>query len=543
MSRKFSVRRLFLPLFAAVVGVASFTYLSIAHLSNPKLSRDLERARQLAQDPDNPSGTEEAEALFKECLAEAQKSTNKADLFVTNAEYAPFLQSQNRWSEALPYYQAAAQFSAQTNHPMNESFHLEKIGECQHLLFRVTGEPPDLKTMTRALSLIEKERGPFSDVGKAQINATLACVYSDLGEYDKADETFKKAIELMGVMKSDPSAYIDSKVAVMRSQCCSLVARRKYVEANKLFIEARQLCDELPEPQKIQTLAELDNGFLESFGINAQIDLGVWGKQSLRRLFDEGKFDELDKRMDAIRKAKTILASGDWLVDVVHGQLEISIFTSNARFEEHIAKHDKWLKATNSDSAKIALANSLGRYAFKARGQGHAGTVTDEGWKKLEQRSNDAWSILKSTKERPADWYTAALCIGLTQFDRDEYDKLVAESQKKYPDHDLIICLKAHRLQPRWDGSPGEAEEYIETEAAKRSQRDGDILYARVGAKLDGIIHNVIAQTDMKWPRIKKGLETFKTRTSPSSETMLGKLSIIAMKADDKQAAEQAFDK
>ncbi len=62
----------------------------------------------------------------------------------------------------------------------------------------------------------------------------------------------------------------------------------------------------------------------------------------------------------------------------------------------------------------------------------------------------------------PPNWYSLRQKVALGQgMDRKEYDSIVAEGRKNFPDFAAIVTNKFYFLLPRWYGQEGEAEKYL----------------------------------------------------------------------------------
>jgi len=182
----------------------------------------------------------------------------------------------------------------------------------------------------------------------------------------------------------------------------------------------------------------------------------------------------------------------------------------------------------------------LTSYAWKARGNGVANDVSENGWKLFGERLDQCKAVLDQVKDRPGEWYTAMQRCALGQsWDRAAYDGLVNEGLKRNPDYDTIIFVKGYWLQPRWHGEEGEFEKFLAA-ADKRGGGAGDALYARSVWYLDTVIHDVMNQTNVGWPRVKAGFQQI-IKTFPQSHTARGMLSILALEKDDLKTAENAF--
>ena len=259
-------------------------------------------------------------------------------------------------------------------------------------------------------------------------------------------------------------------------------------------------------------------------------------KASAQKLFEHKKYAELDALADKLRAAKSVTPMGRLTQELIYEALGIEN-KSEEETKKQIALVREWIKARpNSSAAKILLAEIMRDYAWRARGSGFANTVTSDGWKAMEQRINEAWSLLQQVKPKPADWYMVASRVSLGKhLSKPEYNAMVDESRKLYPYADRILFAKAYWLQPKWFGDDGEAEKFLADEMKKRPGKDGDVFYTRAMVYLDGLISDPTARKDFDWQRMKRGFEEIVKRYPDSGKAKATFLA-WALRANDKAA-------
>lgn len=529
------MRRLFVLMVVILVAALAFASYYFAYMTNPEIEKDLARAKQLASE--RHTNSEAAENLFEKCMKVASKSHNKSDLYVVQVAYASFLSDNHRYDEAIEILSSAALIAASLENYVNESRCVEKIAQCKHSKFWEEGVVPDQATIQRANSLIERLTGKFSAVDRAHINISLGCIYSDIGEYDKADDCFKTATDL--VPDLDKNSSIPTQITLLKEQMKSAVLRKKYAQANQFFIDAYHLCSKA-SPENVRHLQnDLVLEFRHSLKCNSLSEAGIWPR--LGQLFRSGKLNELDKEINAIRASKKVCADGGWLLDDVYKQTTLSILDSDEHWSRHIQNLRIWvMNSPDSDNAKIALAENLSTWALKARGHGGA---TEERTTPMERRSMEAWKVLHEVKERTPDWYSAAMHAGLARrASIDVFVMLFVECHKKYPDYDDIVFQMSYFLLPTINGRPGNTASWLAREVTKRSSPQNDILYARTVGYLDRLDGNPLTETPpMNWKRTKKGYFLLFRENYSDIYTTEGDLSILALKVGDEETSKRAF--
>src|SRR5579875_2230264 len=94
--------------------------------------------------------------------------------------------------------------------------------------------------------------------------------------------------------------------------------------------------------------------------------------QAIEAKLVEEQFDELDRIADHLRRDKVRLPGGDWKLRKFYEALDAPQLTDTDSVA-HIAHLEHWMTARpESITARIALATSLDRWAWVARGNGFA---------------------------------------------------------------------------------------------------------------------------------------------------------------------------
>lgn len=125
---------------------------------------------------------------------------------------------------------------------------------------------------------------------------------------------------------------------------------------------------------------------------------------------------------------------------------------------------EQWLEQRpDSTPAKVALAEILTKYAWDARGDGFANTVSDEQFHLFYQRLHQAVEILKTIPEDqrliyPECYGEFITCARGLTIPKDEFKELYQEATAASPKCVDIHYSAAHFTTPQWGGKPGEWE-------------------------------------------------------------------------------------
>jgi tetratricopeptide (TPR) repeat protein len=484
-------------------------------------------AESLAQkDPEN------AEIAYKKLLADVQSAKGIPDYALCNVyeKYGDFAYVHSRFRDACNLYKTGEEYAKKIARADYQASFLVREGFAQHFAWEGgEGDAPDPQNALLALKLLpEKANQPTHH--RAGCFETLGLAYMDRDDYVKADEYFQKAVS---DFQSENQSEFVFKAELHQLE--NLVKEKRYGEANKFYVA---ILPTLKQENKDQFTGNF-LGYLR--WSDPQIRTIVF---RVRKALKAHDFSDLDAHAQMLTSETIIKPDGIWPVDEFYDALNgLNDGELNKVWEERIEMFKQWEKANpDSTTAKVALAKCLTSYAWKARGSGWASTVTEEGWRLFRERLERADEALVRVKNRDPNWYCARQVVALGQgWDRAKYDELVAECRKQYPNYYTTIFAKAHWILPKWYGGEGELEQYSEQQAGEVSGEDGgDVLYARIAWSLTKRVNALVPEQHMSWPKINSGFETLKKRF-PSSVSVAGALSAIAMEYGAKDAAQAAY--
>jgi hypothetical protein len=244
-------------------------------------------------------------------------------------------------------------------------------------------------------------------------------------------------------------------------------------------------------------------------------------RDSAISLFTAKDFDALDALARKHRESKEHYADGIWKLSEVYAGLQIDKrSSSDTQWTEHLSALEEWGKTKPSVTARVALADSLVSYAWRARGGDR--TVTREGRKLFGERLKQATGVLtearneaRNLKELCPRWWSvmlqAALGLGV---DQTGYDRIFNEAITIDSTYVPYYARKANYLLPRWHGRPGEWEAFIAKAADNIGGEDGDILYARVVwfTHTYRMFSNIFDENHLSWPRTDRGFAALEKR-------------------------------
>ena len=218
---------------------------------------------------------------------------------------------------------------------------------------------------------------------------------------------------------------------------------------------------------------------------------------------------------------------------------------TETEWETALARLSEWMELQpQSVTARVASAEMLLAYAWVARGTGAASEVTDRAWETASQRLQAASSALAEARRlgKPCPgWWSAALSIALlAKSDRAAYERLFKEAVRYEPTYEDFYITHAIYLLPRWHGTPGEWESWLDKTLPALPA--GDELYARTvwGMKRQ-LDEDFWSEAAPSWERTRRGYAAL-VKTHPASLELRSAFAYLAWKTEDRETARPLFE-
>jgi hypothetical protein len=237
-----------------------------------------------------------------------------------------------------------------------------------------------------------------------------------------------------------------------------------------------------------------------------------------KELFAAKSYDDLEKFAHQYRSSRDIYPDGMSKLREVYTGISPGEGATEADWKSHLDRLHTWIGTkTNSITARMALADALISYAWKARGSGYANTVTQDGWKLMGKRLAESVQAVKDAatlpEQCPRRWsslMSAALGLGV---EKPQYEALYKKAVGSETNFAAGYCSSmAYYLLPRWHGAPGEMEAFVEKTADKIGGDDGDVFYARVAWYMQSVLDNAFTDSKLSWERADKGYQILEKR-------------------------------
>jgi hypothetical protein len=266
-----------------------------------------------------------------------------------------------------------------------------------------------------------------------------------------------------------------------------------------------------------------------------------------RQLLDSGNFAELDAVANQLRSQRSRFQGGVWQLFVFYNTVGPAgpMTATDAAWEAQIAKLEQWAKEEpGSVTPRIALARAYTAFAWKARGNGFANTVTPEGGTQFRERIQLARTTLEQAQKLnngDPEWFRAMQTVALAQgWPRQQVDALVEAALSVEPGYSAFAIAEANYLLPKWYGKPGETEEFAARVADRIGGPEGDATYFLI-AMMANCCRMTQAPT-MQWSRVRQGYLALE-RLYGTNLYERNAFAFLALRAGDTETAQAAFAK
>lgn len=256
-------------------------------------------------------------------------------------------------------------------------------------------------------------------------------------------------------------------------------------------------------------------------------------------LFNAGQFADLDQLFEDWNAQAERMADGRWKLSVFYEALDQQ-FPVAANWDKIGTDILNWRQKTpKSRAAALTEVIYWRAYAWNARGQGYANSVTPEGWQLFRERMTKAMAVLHDCKSFAASsplWTRLALDLAREiQLPGRDLAIIFAEGVAAHPDFLPNYTSVAVTLSPRWGGNWQAVDSFV-TEAVKDTPAEGTSLYARLYWSLferEDPGFNLFSNTLATWPRMKQGFQDL-ARLYPHSAYNMNNFAAAACMAGDK---------
>jgi hypothetical protein len=269
----------------------------------------------------------------------------------------------------------------------------------------------------------------------------------------------------------------------------------------------------------------------EIAGLNTDASTNVQGlgkyEGTIRIMLARKEFEKLDCVADHVRSGKERFPGGSWKIHVFYlgldSPVQYPLHATEQDWETLIVQLRGWLTARpQSVTAHIALASTYLQYAWEARGSGYSNTVSDSGWKLLNQRTAEGKRLLEEASTLPTkcpEWYLAMQSVSQSEgWSASDARGLFEQAYKFEPGYYYYAQFFADYLLPKWSGEKGDTEQFTKEITDRVGGDEGDALYFLIARYMICGCEN--DEPKLSWQRISKGYEALEKRYGTSMEVM-----------------------
>jgi len=237
---------------------------------------------------------------------------------------------------------------------------------------------------------------------------------------------------------------------------------------------------------------------------------------------------------------KSLLSTKPWASPPTRDQ------STHADWSAHIERLKKWIASyPESATARIALAQAYIDYAWFARGEGYADSVSNSGWDLFGERIGITKATLLEAaklKEKCPYWYEAMQTVALAEgWDKKEARELFDEATKFDPSYYHYYRQFAYFLLPKWNGEEGDTQAFAEEVSSRLPGPDGSIIYFEIASLLACQCDSERDSLEgLSWAKVKQGYADL-VRLYGSSNLKANRFAYMSFVAGDKSSAQSAF--
>jgi hypothetical protein len=258
-----------------------------------------------------------------------------------------------------------------------------------------------------------------------------------------------------------------------------------------------------------------------------------------RSLLESSDFKKLEALFKKLRDSKEQFANGSWKLHCAYRGISLSEESSVLNWELRLATLEQWTNAQpQSVTARVALADAFVSYAWRARGNGISGQISEVGSLLFNARMTEATRVLiqaRSLKEKcPYMWSVLFRAELGNSTGRKMFDASFKRAIAAWPGYSPFYQGRAWYFLPRWNGETGEWESDLAKSADEIGGEDGDILYARAVWSMhqSRLFSNIFTDSNISWPRVNKGFDAIEKRFPGSLQTQSEHAYLAALAED-----------
>ncbi len=211
---------------------------------------------------------------------------------------------------------------------------------------------------------------------------------------------------------------------------------------------------------------------------------------AVRLLLEQRDYDRLEQLAASARDHKELFPGGGRKLSSFYITFAGPRQGDKATEEDwkaYLESLEDWKKSVrNPLTADIALAKAYTVYAWVARGEGFANTVSKEQWASYGERLSVAHKLLDEVadqRNRDPMWYDAMLELAVGEnWDQDQEKALFEAAIANDPTYFDYYTHRARYLRPEWSGEDGDVRRFANEMYDRLGPINGPIVYFEIAA-------------------------------------------------------------
>lgn len=333
----------------------------------------------------------------------------------------------------------------------------------------------------------------------------------------------------------------------------SFIARIAVFAYSLLLIQSCSYHVSLPERPPADARSNHNPGNLEPFEMPSgdfsasQREIAEFSSE-IESMIKKKDFAGLERKTREYRENKARFIGGGWKIASVN--LYTTAPKSDSKtvdWQSSIEYLKEWkLKFPDSIEARSALIGAYIGYAWEARGDKYADTVSAEAWQIFKERLTMAGAEADEAAILPdrchAFYFQLLTLARAQQWDRADYEKLFEEAIAYEPTYQYYYTEKATYLMPRWHGRPGEWEAFATDVKTKFGGKKGLQMYYFIVQNLQspGDSRRFFVENNPSWIEAREGFRLI-IQEYGVSRRRLSEFAQVANKAADADASCKTF--
>ncbi len=397
-----------------------------------------------------------------------------------------------------------------------------------HLRFlNGTWKDPGDKDQEVSVAVAEKAFGPDHEQTINKI-ATLALIYADLNQKQKAEELMQRAVTAADTKESARGCapFVYSLLARMRG------VQQDYKSATAAYLHGKKLASSDEQRERLWT--EFATGLRQGHPDNNEATVLA------SALLEKEKFAELDRLADGYRASKAAKANGLWQLDEFYTAVDGARTLDEKHYLQRISKLKKWLAQNPSSfTARIAIAQCDIYNAWKVR-VGEDPNRSDLFRDRLKEAQSTMDGDGATHDKDPAGLATYTRLAVAAGRHKEQSLSIVDECNKLWPTYFAIDTWAYYFLLPTWYGNDHDAEDYITSRSDALGGVRGDQEYARLVWWAEDNLPNHFKSKSIKWERVKAGFKQIFKEFPAAMEAKIAYIKLAVLFGDD-ESAKTAF--